>query len=436
MVEALFIALCLQQEAPSPKAAEAATADGGPIGRIHGSLSLRYRYRRTPDQSDADLYEFLAATWGDSEKDPVTLSVSARFAEDLDGDRKVSGYHPFNSLDDTRSQRGTARLHAAYAEVSRPVRLRGGRQVIDEMPEAVPLDGGSVRFEGGEWITIAGFGGVPVNLFESSPRGDVTYGGWVELTPWLRGRARVEYLHLEDENVFGLFDDDLLGISAEQGVGAFRFHGRYTSLEGENRDVTGRLTGAFAGAGLNFEGRVTYLFARQEALSYAIDPYALFLMDLEPYVQWTARASQALGEAFGIDLSVTQRKLVRGAGDSTYNHEFVHATVTPRADGWPFSELSVALSADYWRSTGSDYWTAGGDLAVKLHPLVTLGAGTSYALYVLDSLTGQERERVRSVYASLRWRFPPASMLEVRVTQEDTALETYLSLEVGIRHAF
>ena len=183
-------------------------------------------------------------------------------------------------------------------------------------------------------------------------------------------------------------------------------------------------------------GQATYLFARQEALSYAIDPFALFLLELEPYVQWTVRASQAVGKSFGIDLSVSERRLVRGAEDGTYNHEFVHATVAPRLEGWPFPELSIALSGDYWRSGGSDYWTAGGDVSLKLHPLITIAGGTAYALYTLDSLTGEERERVRSVYASLRWKIPPASLLEVRLSREDTALDTYHGLEVGVRHGF
>ncbi len=435
VLSSLLLACCLSQEVPIPKEADRSPDASNPIGQIQGSLSLKYRYRWTGDQSDTDLYEFLTARWGDAAKDPLTLSASARFAEDLDGGRKVAGFAPFNSLDDTYTQRSTAQLYTAYVDLNRPVRLRGGRQVIEELPEAIPMDGGSVRL-GGEGLSIAGFGGIPVNLFESSARGDVMYGGWIEVVPWVRGRARVEYLHLEDENVFGLFDDDLLGVTVEQGLGSLRFHGRYTMLEGESRDVTGRLTGVFAEAGLILEGQATYLFARQEALSYAIDPYALFLLELEPYIQWTVRASQAVGRMFGVDLSISQRKLVRGAEDGAYNHEFVHATVAPRLEGWPIPELSIALSGDYWRSGGSDYWTAGGDVGLKLHPLITIAGGTAYALYTLDSLTGEERERVRSVYASVRWKFPPASLLEVRLSLEDTALETYHGFEVGVRHVF
>jgi hypothetical protein len=400
---------------------------------------MKYRYRWTGGDSDTDLYEFLTAGWGDPDRTPVSFSVSARFAEDLDGNRKVSGYYAFNSLDDTYQANSTARLYTAYVDFNRLLpgtQVRGGRQVLEEFPEAVPMDGGLVRAGGEGWLRCGGFGGVPVNLFESPTQGDSMYGGWAEVHPWSRGLARVEYLHLRDQNVFGLFDDDLVGVVAEQGLGAFLFHARYTNLEHQDRDVTGRLTGRFPEAGLVIDGQVTYLFERIEALSYALDPYALFLMDLEPYVQWTARASQDLGSLFGVDLSVSQRKLVRGAGEATYNHEFVHATASPRLNDWPVPGLSISVSADYWRSTGNDYWTAGADLSLKLHPLVTLGAGTGYALYSIDSLTGEERDRVRSVYATLRWKVPPASFLEIRVSLEDTPRETFHSLEVGVRHAF
>ena len=435
----LVFAFCLQQEAPSPPGAvENPQTSTNPLDRVHGILTLKYRYRWTTGESDSDLYEFLQAGWGDPEKDLVTLSSSVRVAEDLDGNRKVAGFYPYNSLDDTYGRAQTARLYTAYVDLHRPLpgfELRGGRQVIDELPEAVPMDGGSIRFSA-EGLSIGGFGGIPVNLFESQTRGDSMYGGWVEATPWARGRAKVEALHIKDETLFGLFENDLVGFSADQGIGFLRAHARYTNLDGDSRDLTGRLTGTFGDLGLIVDAQATYLFASEKALAYAIDPYALFLMDVEPYVQWTLRASQALGAKFGIDFSVTQRKFVRGSEDEIYNHEFIHASLSPRADEWPVPGLSLSLSADYWRSTGDDYWTAGGDVSYKIHPLVAIGAGTSYALYTIDVFSGEERDRARLFYASLRWKLPPSSVLDVRVSWERNAIDRFRTVEVGARHEF
>lgn len=439
VLEGLLLAICLQQEAPPiPKPGEAPIQEENPIESIHGGLNLKYRYRWTADQSDSDLYEYLQLSWGDPAKYPISLSASARVAEDLDGNRKVAGYYPYNSLDDTYSKSSTARLYTAYVDFHRllpGIEIRGGRQILEEQPEAVPMDGGSVRFSA-EGFSVGGFGGIPVNLFESPSQGDSMFGGWIEASPWARARVKADYLHIRDETVYGLFENDLFGVSAEQSLGSFRAQARYTNLDSDSRDLTARLTGAFAEAGLILDGQATYLFTSQKAQAYALDPYALFLMDLEPYVQWTARASQAFGTQFGVDLAVTQRMFVRGSEDTTFNHEFVHASATPRLDDWPIPGLSLSASADYWRSTGDDYWTAGGDAALKLHSLVTVGVGTSYSLYTIDFLTGQEHERVRSVYASLRWKFPPRSTLDVRITLEKNEIDTFHSLEVGARHDF
>jgi hypothetical protein len=297
------------------------------------------------------------------------------------------------------------------------------------------MDGGTVRFAG-EWLSAGVFGGIPVNLFETSPQGDSMYGGWLEIAPWARAHLRVEELHIRDQNLFGSFDNNLLGISAEQGAGAFRAEARYTNLQGENRDVTGRLVGAFPDLGLLLHAQATYLFAQEEALSYPLDPYATFLMAIEPYVEWTVRASEAIGRNFGVDLAATQRKFVRGSEDAPFNHEFTHGSVTPHLADWPIEGLSISVSADYWRSTGANYWTSGADVAFKLHPLLTIGAGTSFALYTIDGLTGEEHDRVRLVYGSIRWKFPPSSVLDLRITREANAIGTFYTLEVGARRDF
>jgi hypothetical protein len=399
---------------------------------------MKVRARWTSTDRDQDLYEFLTAYSGDPERDPIAFSASARFAEDLDGNRKVAGYYVYNSIDDTYRSAATAELYTAYVDLNQLVpgtRLRAGRQVLDEFAEAVPMDGGCLRF-GGDRVRLGGFGGIPVNLFESPITGDAMYGGWVEIHPWTRGITRVEYLHLKDDNLFGRFQDDLIGVVAEQSVGPVAFHARYTLLEGESRDITGRLTGSFPEAGLILDATATYLFEQIQALSFPLDPYALFLMNLEPYVQWTVTASQALGPLFSLDASLSQRTFVRNGQDSTYNHEFTHAAISPRIAGWPLQGFSLAVSAEYWRSPGTDYWTAGADVSLRILPMITLGAGTSYALYSIDSLTGEEHDRVRSISVTLRWKLPPASLIDLRLSLEESPGATFHVLEVGVRHGF
>jgi hypothetical protein len=67
---------------------------------------------------------------------------------------------------------------------------------------------------------------------------------------------------------------------------------------------------------------------------------------------------------------------------------------------------------------------------------VQLGIGSAYALYVIDAFTGEEKERVRTVYASLRWKVNPQTALDARFTVEDNEFGDFRLLDVGVRHVF
>lgn len=432
----LFWALLLVQDPPVAPPPGVAESKPPWMESLHGTVVAKYRARWTDKDADSDLYEYLTLSWGNPERDAIRACASLRFSEDLDGQTDTDGYYVFDSRDDTYQHDATSHLYTAYVDLNLGFRLRGGRQTLEGIPEAVAMDGGLAQIALHERVSVAAFGGVPVNHFESSPANDLMYGGWIEATPWSRSQLRLEYLHLEDENVFGAFEDDLLGLAAEQGAGPYRLSGRYTWLEDASRDVTGRLTAGFAAWGFLLEAQATYLFERQQALSYAIDPYSLFLIDLEPYVQSSLRASQSLGGGFFLESSATVRELTKKEDEGVYNREFVRWNVTPRANGWPISEISLALSGDYWRSTADDFWTVGGDLSWTLHPAIEAGAGSSYALYSLDLFTGEEHERVRLVYTSLRLRLAEGSFIDARFSIEENDVDRFKMLEVGVRRAF
>lgn len=421
---AILIALSQAEAPPPPPAVIEPWA-----AWLHGSLSVRYRHRRTSDAEDSDLYQFLQLR---AESGPVSAALSVRFAEDLDRPSTAPGYHPFDSLDDTYGSQ-TARLYTAYADVHLdPIRVRVGRQILEELPEALPFDGGLLR-AGSEDVDVAVFAGVPVNLFESSSDGDLTYGGWAGYRPWRRGLLRADYLHLEDENLFGIFDDDLIGATFEQGLGSFMISGRQTWLEGEGREAVARVSGAFPELGFIFDVRARYAYERQQALSFALDPFATFMFEVEPHIDLTVRGSQAVGRHLVLDASVTERRFVRGGQEGTYNHEFTRWSVGPRA---AFGGFSVSASLDLWDSTQDEFWTTAGDVAWELHPGIVAAVGSGYALYVVDVLTGEERERVRTYTASLRWTLEAATRLDLRFTLEENELGSWRVLEMGIRHAF
>ncbi|MBI2931083.1 MAG: hypothetical protein HYY16_05490, partial [Planctomycetes bacterium] len=366
-------------------------------------------------------------------------SLSARFAEDLDGERDEAGFFAFDSLDDSYRRAATSRLYTAFVDLHRPMpnlRARAGRLIVEEMPEAVPMDGGQAWLQIQDHITAAVFGGLPVNLFESSTSDDAMYGGWIEALPWTRTRARIEYLHLRDENAFGLFKDDLVGFSVEHGSGPFFTWARYTVLESENRDVAARLTGTFPAADLVIDIQGTYLFETQHAQALAIDPYSVFLFELEPYAQLALRASKGLGSLFSVDASATLRELIDDDEETPFNHEFQRWNVTPRTADWPLPKVSIAVPLDFWETSNDDFWTAGADVAWQAHPALSLTTGTSFSLYVIDAFAGTERRRVRSIYAAARWTAAKGTAVDLRYSIDRDDFDTFNTLEIGGRRAF
>src|SRR6185295_15685581 len=176
--------LLSSQEVPAPPPQAAPASDPPSILEpLHGTLRVKYRYRATPQDSDTDLYEIVTLSYGNPEKDAVTAALSARLAEDLDGNRKVQGFYPFTSVDDRYRSFATQRLYTAYLDFRSPGRafsLRAGRQALEDFPEAVLMDGALARVQVDPRVVVAAFGGVPVNLFESSPAGDAMYGASAE----------------------------------------------------------------------------------------------------------------------------------------------------------------------------------------------------------------------------------------------------------------
>ena len=442
MLRVLAFLLCAQDTPSTPPVVQPPPAESSSfLDPVHGVLRVKYRYRATSGDSDSDLYEIIGVTYGNPDKDIVSAALSARLAEDTDGNRNVQGYYPFTSVDDKYHSFATQRLYSAYLDI-RPeddrILIRAGRQILDEFPEAVPMDGGLYRMRVVPQLALAAFAGLPVNAYEASPSGDVMYGASAEWRPDAagRGRYRVEYLHIRDDNTFGLHKDDLVGFSLEEGSGPFSVYARYTLLEGESRDLVGRVTAGVPDAEFQVQFQGTYVFRQIQALSYPLDPYASILMDLQPYMDLALRASKGFGNLVAIDAAFTARELVRDGVETTYNHEFKRVELAPSLRNWPADGVFLRVAWDYWNSSADDFWTLGGDLSVPLHRDITLSAGTSYALYSVDAFTGEEHERVRLYTLSLRWQTDKASCIEARFTYEVNDIDTFRILEVGFRHAF
>ena len=438
MLAWLGLLLLFQESTPPAGSEPSGTPTATFLDPLRGSTRALFRYRATGDESDTDLYQFVTLSYGDPDKDLVTAALIAQLGEDLDGNKNVRGYYPFGSIDDKYSSWAVSFLYTAYLDVrtaSKDLSVRMGRQVLESYPEAVAMDGASFKYLPTPDLTLMVLGGLPVNLFESSPSGDAMYGAAAEWVPDPAhgGRYRIEYLHIRDDNIYGLHKDDLIAVSLDEGLGDFHVHARYRVIEGESRDLVARLTGSVPDAGFLFRLQGTYVFHKVPSLSYPLDPYSSFMMDLQPYCDLIVSMSKSFGAVI-LDASFTSRKLVRNGRETTYNHEFDRVEIAPQIR--PVDELSLRFLADFWNSSDTDFWTVGGDLAWTVHPDIVLSAGSAYSLYSIDLFTGEERERVRTWSFGAKWKVSKASSIEARFLFEETTIGNFRTLEVGFRHVF
>jgi hypothetical protein len=407
--------------------------------QVHGRLRLLNRSRWTSGDSDSDLFSSLAVWAGNPETDLFSASATGRLNQDWDGNRHDDDFYAFDSLSDSYTKATTGQLYTAYVDLTNPhpgLRIRAGRQILEELPEAIPMDGARASMEASREVTVAAFGGRPVNYFESSTMGDWMFGGWVEARPWVRGKARLEYLHLEDENTFGLFRDDLIGLSVEHGEGPWLLFSRMTVLESDARDIVLRATGGEPDHGLTLDVRLYYLFEQQQALSYALDGYVVFLVPIEPYYQLTVNASQDIGTNFGVDATAAIRQLENPSDEAPYNHEFSRWSLTGRSRDWPSKGWSFSVTGDLWQTSDDDFWTMSGGLTWQASEDVRADLSSAYTLYMIDAVTGEERERVRLLSLGVRWKVNADLFADGRFTAEDNDIDDFYTFDAGIRYAF
>ena len=285
---------------PSPDTQTAAAPQGASPGIVHGSLSARFRARSGNGDGDQDLGAVLALDIADPSLPWISGHLQARADADLDGEDGT-----FGELSDTYDSDIVSKLYLAYADIAldkqpelSPGTLRVGRQSDPRLPEVLRLDGVAyaTRPMGESEIELGAYGGIPVHLYESSSDGDLAYGTFAEGRPWDGGRARVDWMHLDDELKLGDQRDDLLSLGLWQEVAEdVRFEGAYSHLEGDPRDL--RLRAFYDSPTSQTIVRLSYfqLLETQTAHATELDPFYEQLQEYFPYRQASMNLSQALG---------------------------------------------------------------------------------------------------------------------------------------------
>ena len=415
-------------EETAPGAAKAAP--------VSGQLLTRYRGRFTGNESDHDLYETVDLAFEDHER-RWSGALLARAAYDLDG--RESGQDDFFSLQDTYEHRLTAQLFHAYVDVASSsfslVRL--GRQPAYETPLMLYFDG--VRAElaprGERRATLGAFAGVGDHQYESSSDGDFVFGTFGSMLVWPGAELRADWMHLEDERLGAEHEDDLLGLVLGQDIlgeeRATRLDLRFTSLEGNGRDV--RLTGSHVDsrANVTLQGSLYRLLQTQHQLAAPLDPFSDTLFELFPYTQLGLSAGKDW-EDFSLLSGLDLRRVEEDSDEGEFNRDFERYFLTGTLP--EVLTVSASMTGELWRATDTDYETWGASLARAFEGGWDATLGSAYSLYEYDLVSGEERDHVRTTYLDLRWKASLAQRWRLRYEFERNDFDDFH--EVRLEYAW
>lgn len=381
-------------------------ADAG--SSLRGSIENRYRYRSDGNVTDQDMFQRLSLDyfrpWNNAQVGFVFLGL---LQEDLDGDPSRAEYFPFRDIRDAYEGNTAGWLYLAYAELDTQGFLqtvRVGRQEMLEL-EPVAFDGGLATLRATRKINVTVFGGIPVNFFETDRSNDSIAGGYVEyrvlrnlaLTAgYLSMRDRVDLLDGTEENLHA----DLISLKAfYRPMRGLNFTLRGTVLDGEFRDAKARAS--FRNYDWDFLVTAYYMaqFIKREAVPINDDPLALILGPCEPYQQAGLTAYKGIGKHLGIEGGAVWRELLDRGDESAYNHDYSRYLASLYIYKFPLKGSRWTVGADWWTSPGSvATQSIRGEFMQRFGKRGKAFVGSSYDLYKVDVVTGEERNDVRSYY--------------------------------------
>lgn len=429
-----------EEEAPiTPPTGAAPTT---PADWLHGSLSLRYRGRASDDDEDHEARAVLALDVADPRAPWISGHVLARMDVDLEG---LDGGEVFEDLSDTYDEAVVAKLYLFYADVAldrrpeeSPGTLRIGRQSDARLPEVLRLDGVSYLTKplGKRELELGVYGGIPVHLYESSPEGDLAFGTFAEGIPWEGGRARFDWMHLEDELLLGEERDDLLALALWQQLNRhWRLEGEFSHLEGDPRDL--RLRALFDDADSETIVRVGYyeLLETQKTRVTELDPFSEELLEYFPFRQATLNVSRAFGAHTVIDAGLDARRVNDADDVGEFNREWERYYATATLHDLFTPGLALSATADRWDDDDQDTSSLGADVSYAADEW-TGAIGSYYSLYKYELLELDEREDVRTYYIRAGHELSAHLDLDLSYEFEDDDLETYHTLRLGVLWRF
>jgi hypothetical protein len=420
----------VQTPAAGEKPVVGAEAEGA---HIEGFVSAKLVSRWTDGDSDVDLTSVVSLDWSDPRHAWITAHFVARISADLDGKKAGSQY---NGLSDLNNQALDFDLYDAYVDILPAEglgRLRIGRQFEVDTPEIVHYDGLSFATHpsGDKEFTAGVYGGVPVRLYADRSERRALFGVYAEERPWEGGRARIDWMHLEDDTLPDP-GNGIIGLGLWQRFdGGWSGEAQYTRLEDQDRDL--RLRAQWTSPKSGFSASVNWYeqFQTLNQLPQDMDPYTQILLELFPYQQFGAAISTELSSKLQLDLAADARRVSDSGDLGEFNRDWERYRATLVFLGLFAPQLDLSLFGDLWDGDNRDTEAWGFDLAYDTRQEWKFGAGSYYSLYKYDMFQNSERDDVRTWYARATWKVGAKLTLELVYDYEDDSLQQYNALRGG-----
>lgn len=426
-------------EAPA-EVAKATASDAQTESAFSGFLSERYRARWTSKDEDHDLWTVLSLDWKDRKTPWIRGHALARAAADLDGRDSSAGF-AFDSLSDTYDHAVEARLYDAYVELTPPdskVTLKLGRQFDWQTPEFVRFDGAQFRVtaSGPRAFAAGVYAGVPVHLDDPSRGSDSVFGAFAEVRPWAKGRVRADWMHLDDERLFGESRDQLVAASVWHTFSPrWNADVHWSRLEGEDRDASANASYLSENGKTGVRLRYYELFHTRNAQALELDPFSSVLQELFPYRQASIALTRRISEHLDGELGLEARRVRDDDDVGEFNRDFERGYATLAWRDALARGLTLSLTGDRWSGGGDgddrDLSSLNADATYERSKDWRASLGTTYALYKYDLFSDSERDDVRTWYGRLRWKATDALSLDFLYEYEDDDTDAFHTARVG-----